>query len=222
MGRPDVHRLAADAEGAAGEEAVVAAVLLLDEAAHQGVALDPPAALQPHHHARIGVHRADAVDAGDRRHDHHVAPLQQRLRRRVAHAVDLLVDLRVLLYVGVGARDVGFRLVVVVVGNEVLHRVLREERLHLAVELRGQGLVRRQDQGRALHRLDHLGHGEGLARAGDAEQHLVALVPLQPGHQLADGAVAGRRSARRARRPRSAAAAGGEGRRGGKNWTGVI
>jgi hypothetical protein len=47
--------------------------------------------------------------------------------------------------------------------------------LELAVELGGQRLVGRQDQRRALGLLDHLGHGEGLARAGDAEQHLVAL-----------------------------------------------
>ena len=30
----------------------------------------------------------------------------------------------------------------------------------------------REDQGGTLHRLDHLGHGEGLARTGDPEQHL--------------------------------------------------
>ena len=108
--------------------------------------------------------------------DDDVVALQQRPRRRVAHAVDLLVDRAVLLDVGVGARDVGLGLVVVVVGDEVLDRVVREEALELAVELGGQGLVGRQDQRRALRRLDHLGHGEGLARAGDAEQHLVALV----------------------------------------------
>ena len=52
--------------------------------------------------------------------------------------------------VGVGARHVGFGLVVVVVGDEVLDRVVGEEALELAVELGGQRLVRRQDQRRAL------------------------------------------------------------------------
>jgi hypothetical protein len=64
----------------------------------------------------------------------------------VAHPVDLLVDRGVLLDVGVGARDVGLGLVVVVVGDEVLDRVVGEELAQLAVELRGQRLVRRQDQ----------------------------------------------------------------------------
>jgi hypothetical protein len=72
--------------------------------------------------------------------------------------------------------DIGFGLVVVVIADEIFDRVFREERLELAVKLRRQRLVGRQDQGRALGGLDDLGHGEGLARAGDAQQHLVAFL----------------------------------------------
>ena len=56
-----------------------------------------------------------------------------------------------------------------------------------AIELGGQRLVGRQDQGGALGGLDDLGHGEGLAGAGDAEQHLVALVGVDALHQFGDG-----------------------------------
>ena len=93
---------------------------------------------------------------------------------------------RFLLDVGVGARDVGLGLVVVVVGDEILDRVLREERLELAVELGGERLVGGEDQRRALRRLDDLGHRVGLARAGDAEQHLVALLRVDARDQLGD------------------------------------
>ena len=55
--------------------------------------------------------------------------LEQGPGRRVAHAVDLLVDERVLLDVGVRGRDVGLWLVVVVVADEVLDRVVWEELL---------------------------------------------------------------------------------------------
>ena len=132
---------------------------------------------------------------------------------RVAHAVDLLVPRGVLLDVGVGAGDVGFGLVVVVVADEILDRVVREEALELAVELGGQGLVVGEDQGRPLGRLDDLGHGEGLAGAGDAQQHLVPLALLDARHQLGDGGglVAGGlvvgRPARTAGRPRTSPAA---------------
>ncbi len=105
----------------------------------------------------------------------------------MAHAVDLLVDGGFLLDIGVGARDVGLGLVVVVIGDEILHRVVGEERAELAIELRRQGLVGGEDEGGALGLLDHMRHGEGFSRAGDAEQHLVALARLRPRRQLGDG-----------------------------------
>ena len=52
----------------------------------------------------VGLGRADAVDAGDRGDDDDVVALEQRPGGRVAHPVDLLVDLAFLLDVGVGAR----------------------------------------------------------------------------------------------------------------------
>src|SRR5690606_25356777 len=47
--------------------------------------------------------------------------------------------------------------------------------LELAVELGGERLVGREDQGGALGGGDHLGGGEGFSRAGDAEQDLIGL-----------------------------------------------
>ena len=185
--REDLDDVAAHAEGAAEEVGVVAPVLELDQALEHVGALDGGPGPEGHRHLRIGLDGADAVDAGHRRHDDHVVVFEQRPRRRVAHAVDLLVDGGVLLDVGVGPRHVGLGLVVVVIGNEILDRVVREERLHLAVELGRQGLVGGQHQGRALHPFDHVGHGEGLARPGDAEQHLVALATVQPVGQGGDG-----------------------------------
>ena len=83
-------------------------------------------------------------------------------------------------------RDVGLRLVIVVIGDEVLDGVVGEEALELAVELRRKRLVRRQDQRRTLRLLDHLGHGEGFSGAGDAEQDLVALLPADAVDEIGD------------------------------------
>ena len=92
----------------------------------------------------------------------------------------------ILLDIGVGPRHIGLGLVVVVIGDEILHRVVGEEAPELAIELRRQRLVRGEDQRRALGRLDHLGHGVGLAGAGDAEQHLGAVVALDAFDQFGD------------------------------------
>ena len=166
---------------------VAAPVVQGDQVGQQLALRQRLAGLHGEGHGRVGLDRADAVDARHGGDDDDVVALQQRAGGGVAHAVDLLVDRRFLLDVGVGARHVGFGLVVVVVGDEILDRVVGEEALELAVELGGQRLVGGQHQGRALGGLDHLGHGEGLAGAGDAEQHLVALVLADAGHQLGDG-----------------------------------
>ncbi len=91
--------------------------------------------------------------------------------------VDLVVHRRVLLDVGVGRGDVGLGLVVVVVGDEVLHAVVREELAELVGELGRQRLVRGQHEGGLLHLLDRPADRGALARPGDAEEGLEAVAP---------------------------------------------
>ena len=138
---------------------------------------------------------ADAVDARDGRDDDRVAALEQRLGRREPHLLDVLVDARVLLDVEVARRDVGLGLVVVVVGDEVLDRVLGEELAQLGVELRGERLVRREDERRPAEARDHVRHRVGLARAGHAEQRLEGEPVAHAFGELVDrlGLVAGGR-----------------------------
>ena len=137
--RDDLEGVALDAELARGRGSPGSA----------GTGCRPGAALRPVHVGRdalvdpqdlalVLLGRAQAVDAGDARHDQDVAPRQQRRGRRVPQALDLVVDRRVLLDVGVGLRDVRLGLVVVVVGDEVLHGVLGEDLAELVRELGGR------------------------------------------------------------------------------------
>ena len=111
----------------------------------------------------------------------------------MAEPIDLVVDRRVLLDVGVSRRHVRLGLVVVVVGDEVLDPVLREQLAELAGELRRERLVGRQHDRRPLHLLDDRRDREALARAGDAEQGLEAVAALDPRGERGDrlGLVAG-------------------------------
>jgi hypothetical protein len=115
-------------------------------------------------------------------------------RPEVALPVDLVVDRAVLLDIGVARRDVGLGLVVVVVADEVLDPVVREEVAELVGQLCRQALVGRQHQGRLLHPLDRPRHRGALAGAGDAEQRLEPIAAQDALSQLVDGPrlVAGR------------------------------
>ena len=97
----DLQHITALAEHAAVEIEVVALVLERDQVGAELGLIDLVADLQGEGHGRIGLDRADAVDAADRGHDDDVVPLEDRPRRRVAHAVDLLVYGAVLLDVGI-------------------------------------------------------------------------------------------------------------------------
>ena len=187
--RVDLDDVAADAEGAAPELEIVALVLDLDQLAQDLLAPDALSALERQQHSVVGLGRTQAVNARDTGDDDDVAALEQGPGRRQAHPIDLVVDGGFLLDVGVGRRDVGLGLVVVVVADEVLDGVVGKEALELLVELRGERLVVDHDQGRPVHPGKRLGHREGLAGAGDPEQHLMLVAAIQRLDELADGAL---------------------------------
>jgi hypothetical protein len=68
-------------------------------------------------------------------------PRDERSHAGEAETLDLVVDGGILLNVGVGASDVGLRLIVIEVADEVLDRVVREEVFKLRVKLRRERLL---------------------------------------------------------------------------------
>ena len=120
------------------------------------------------------VRVADAVQAGDGAYDNDVPPAGHKGRCR-AHAqfVYLVVDGEVLFYIGIGYRDVGLRLVIIVVGDEILYGVVREKGLEFAVELRCERFVVAEYQSGPLEALNDVCHSESFAAAGDSKEGYV-------------------------------------------------
>ncbi len=186
VSRKDLDHVAAHAERPAPKVGVVALVENLHQPPRNVFAADVLPLFEQQQHAVVSLRRAQTVDAAHRAHDDRVAPLEQASRSREPQLVQLLVDRGFFLDIQVAGGNVGLGLVVVVIADEILDGVRGEELLELVIELRGQRLVVRQDQRRPVRLLDHLGHREGLARAGNAQQHLVLLARRQPLHNLVD------------------------------------
>ena len=180
------HRVAANSEVAACEVHVVALVLHVHELSNEQAAVSHLTLPHIRDEALVLFRRAEAEYTGDGCHDESVSPCEQGASGGVSELVQLLVDVGVLLDVCVGARDVGFRLVVVVVADEVFDRVVREELLELGGELRRKRLVVRDDERWALCLLDDIRHREGLAAAGDAHKRLVRQSLVNSGDGLRD------------------------------------
>ena len=187
VGGEDLDAIAPDPESAPVKIDVVAFVLDLHQALQDVVAGDLHPALEQEEHPGVGLRGTEPVDARDARHDDHVAALQERMRRRMAQLVDLVVDGRILFDVRVRAGNVGFRLVVVVIADEILDGVVGEERAELLVELGGERLVVGDDERGAAGGLDDLGNGEGLAGSRHPQENLVGATGRQAGRQCVDG-----------------------------------
>ncbi|CAB5025699.1 unannotated protein [freshwater metagenome] len=173
--REDFDRVAPHPKGASLEADVIARVLDIDEASQQRVALDGLANAQSHHPIDVFLRCPESVDGRDTCHDNDVAAGEEAVRRRVPQSLHLLIDRGVLLDEGIALRNVCLWLVIVVVGDEVLDGVVRQEFLELRGQLCGKGLVRSHDERRALQGFDQPGGRRTLACTGGPEQHGVAL-----------------------------------------------
>ena len=187
LARPHhVDRAAADSEPASLELDVVAGVFHPDQLLEKSLPRNLLTDLELDHGGTIILGRAETVDTAHRRDDEDVPSGEKRLGRPMPEPIDLLVDGGVLLDVEVDLRNVRLGLVVVVVADEVLDRVLREERPELAHELGGERLVGADDQGRSLKARDRVRHRERLAASGHPEQGDEFLAPLDALHNRVD------------------------------------
>jgi len=113
--REDFHRVPADTEGAALECYVVALVLNPHQVREQRVPAPLLSHCGGHHQLAVQLRVAQAVDRGHARHDDDVVPLHQARGGTEPEAVDVVVNRGILGDIGVGLRDVRFRLVVIVI-----------------------------------------------------------------------------------------------------------
>src|SRR5919109_390642 len=115
------------------------------------------------------MHDTDATTITSRRANS--APVAEWRRRGVSSFVEGAFSME--RYLG---GDVRLGLVVVVVRDEVLDRVVREELAELVAELGGERLVVSDHERRPLDLLDRERHRRGLARAGDAQERLETIL----------------------------------------------
>ncbi len=194
IGGHNLQRIAAHPERTASQVHVIAAVLDRHKLPQDRIPPDFIAHLHFDH--RLGPRRrvADTINAGYRRHDNHIAAVIKRGRCRQAQALDVLVDLGLLLDVEIMFGHIGFWLIVIVIADEVFNGVAWEQFLKLRKKLCRQGFVVRHHQRRFLHLLDHLRNRESLAGAGGAQQGLIVQPFLKAFDQFFDssGLITGR------------------------------
>ena len=139
--REHIHDIAHHAEGTTLEVDVIPVILDIDQLTDEVIPVLPGTVPDGDRHVRIFLRLTETVDAGNRGYDDDIITLVQGRHRRATQLIDLVIDIRILLDVGIGRWQIRLRLIIIIVGNEVLDRVLREELLHLGIQLCRQGLV---------------------------------------------------------------------------------
>ena len=162
--RKDIDRIAVYAKAATIELYFIIDIKGIHETAQQFIPVYPHPLFHMHHLFGKSSRVRHTIEAGDRRNDNDILPpRQQRSRCTQAEFIDLVINRQILFYISIRCRQVGFRLVVIVIRDEILDGIVREECLELAIQLGSEGFVMTQYQGRFLHFLDHIGDSESLS-----------------------------------------------------------
>ena len=92
----------------------------------------------------------------------------------------MIVNRRVFFNVRIATGHIGFWLIVIVIGNEILDGVVRKKVPHFRIQLRGQRFVGGEHQTRPSGVSDDVSYRVGFPRPGDTKQGLVGLTIVQP------------------------------------------
>ena len=176
--RMHLDRVAAHPEFSTNKRHVVSVVLHVDQATKNRTHVVINTDTQVEQLPAVFVRGTHTVNTGNRCDDNRVSTSQQRRRRRVTQPVNLIIDRRILFDERVARRDIRLRLVIVVIGDEVLHPIIREELSHLLSQLCGKTLIGRQNQRRPLHLFDRPRNRCRFTRTSDAKQGLESMTGL--------------------------------------------
>jgi len=159
-----IYRVPLNAEGSPFELGTRSAVQAADEGMQESVA--PPFLTDfEWNHAFVKFHWiANSVNAADGGDHNDIAPATQQGRGGAeTQFLNLLIDSQVLFDVRVRGGDIGLGLIVIVVADEILDQIVREELLEFAVQLRGQRFVMAEHEGRTLGLSNDIGNRKRLA-----------------------------------------------------------
>ena len=183
IGQVNVHNIPADAELVANEIYIISFILQFNQTCAELITIHLHSRAQTDDHAAVINGIAQRVNAGDTRHNNHVAAFRKCRRSGMAETVNLIIDCAVFFNIGICRRNIGLRLIIVVVADEILHRIVREKAAHLSTDLAGQCFVWFQNKGRTVASGNDVCHGESFAGAGNAEKRLCLIPGLQSFYQ---------------------------------------
>ena len=118
------------------------------------------------------------IYAGNTGNDYHVSTLKKCRRGAVSKHIYLVIYHSVLFDIHILAGDISLRLIVIVIGNEILYRVIGKELSELTAKLSRKSFVVCQNKRGTIQPRNNVCHSKGLARTCNAKKGLHSLALL--------------------------------------------
>ena len=157
-----LHHVTPHAEIVALKAYIASGILQSHKALYQVVAAELHIGAQGNDLLLVFLGVTQGENAGHAGHDNNVPPFKKGAGGAVAQFVYLVVYGSVLLDINVLAGHVRFRLIIIVVGNEVFNCIVREEFPKFRAKLCGKGLVMCKHQSGSVYIGYDVSHSKGL------------------------------------------------------------
>ena len=140
--RKYINRISPHPESVSGEIHIIPHVLHIHQFFNNLVPIDFLSRTEGQAHGTVVFRIPQTIDAGHRGYDDDILPFKEGHGGRMTQPVDFFIPGGILFYIGIRLGYIGFGLVVIVVADEIVHRVVRKEILELTGCLCRQGFVR--------------------------------------------------------------------------------
>ena len=128
-GRNNFNNITTYAECTALKSNIVAVILNFHQLAQNSLTVNNLPRPQRKHHIVVFLRCAQAINARHTGNNNYITAFKQRAGGRVAQFINLVVNGSVLFNISIALRNIGFRLIIIVVRYKIFNRVIREERL---------------------------------------------------------------------------------------------
>ena len=187
ISKENIYCIALNPEISAIQFYLVAGIKCINQTTKESI---PDQFLSPPYLYHIGIEVLGITNTIQTRHrgnhQHIPSARKQGGSSRQSQLFNLLVDRQIFFDIGIANRQIGLRLVVVVIRNKILYGIFRKERFELAVQLGGECFIVTQHQGWPVYLIHYVGNTESFTRSCNTKQSLKQDTRVQSINKLTD------------------------------------
>ena len=160
--RENFYYIAPHTKGTAFKIHIISVILHFNEDVQHFIPVFFHTGTERKHHAIVFFRVTQTIDTGYAGNNNNILPFHQCRCGRVTQFIDFFIDCGIFLNIGIGAGHIGFRLIVIIITDEILYRVFREKFLQFIIKLGCQCFIMGNDQRGFLYFFNDVCHGKGF------------------------------------------------------------